>query len=126
MELQLREHLEQNSLIPIIQSGFRPGHSCTTALLHIVDEVITATDKGFCTVLVSLDFSRAFDTIHYIGLSENAIKLFSNYLRNRGQCVLLNNNKSNFINLKTGVPQGSILGPLLFTIYTSNLTNLKY
>ena len=135
MELQLREHLEQNSLIPIIQSGFRPGHSCTTALLHIVDEVITATDKGLCTILVSLDFSRAFDTInydillailHYIGLSENAIQLFSNYLRNRGQYVLLNNNKSNFMNLKTGVPQGSILGPLLFTIYTSNLVNLKY
>lgn len=135
MEIQLREHLELNSLIPIIQSGFRPGHSCTTALLHIVDEVITATDKGLCTVLVSLDFSRAFDTInydllleilHYIGLSEDAVKLFSNYLRNREQCVRLNNNESSYIKLRTGVPQGSILGPLLFTIYTSNLTNLNY
>lgn len=132
MELQLKEYLSYNDLIPSIQSGFRAGHSCTTALLHIVDDIIGATDQGLCTVLILLDFSRAFDTLNYdilhailqyIGLSEGTVKLFDSYLRNRRQKVLLENTSSEYIELKSGVPQGSILGPLLFIIYTSNLIN---
>lgn len=128
MEQQLKEWLTQNDLIPSIQSGFRPGHSCTTALLHIVDDVIGATDQGLCTVLILLDFSRAFDTLNYdildaifqyIGLSEGTVNLFDSYLRNRKQKVLLDGASSEYVTLKSGVPQGSILGPLLFTIYTS-------
>ena len=136
MELQLREYLNINNLLPIVQSGFRPGYSCTTALLNIMDDIITASDRGNCTALILLDFSRAFDTLNheillnilkYIGLSENAVEMFRNYLSNREQKVRLDNIMSEAVALKTGVPQGSILGPLLFTIYTSHLINcLKY
>lgn len=65
MEQQLRDYLTLNNLLPIVQSGFRPGYSCTTALLNIMDDIITASDKGECTALVLLDFSRAFDTLNH-------------------------------------------------------------
>lgn len=131
IEEQLRRYLIEKKVLPPIQSGFRSGYSCTTALLHVVDDVSAAIDKGHCTILVLLDFSRAFDTIshdlllsilHYIGLTEDAIKFFENYLKGRQQKVLINNNSSNYIALRSGVPQGSILGPLLFAIYTSQFT----
>lgn len=131
MENQIREYISEVSLLPLVQSGFRSGHSCTTALLHIVDDIMRATDQGLCTILVLLDFSRAFDTLNfeillsilkYIGLTDGAIKLIQNYIEDRHQKVVIQNKESNYITLKSGVPQGSILGPLLFTIYTSQLT----
>lgn len=136
MEKQLRVYLLENEVIPTFQSGFRPGYSCSTALLHVVDDIMGATDQGLYTVLVLLDFSRAFDTLnfdmlkailHYIGLEESAVRLFNNYLTNRKQKVSIENVESSYIMLKSGVPQGSILGPLLFTVYTSQFIKcLKY
>lgn len=132
MEVQLRNHLTNFDLLPPVQSGFRKGYSCATALLHVVDDIIRATDRGDCTVLVLLDFSRAFDTINYdillailqyMGLSENSINLLENYLKNRQQKVCIDGVSSCYLNLNSGVPQGSILGPLLFSIYTFNLMN---
>lgn len=136
IEQQVRVYLVNNNILPTVQSGFRPGHSCTTALLHIVDDVIEATDQGLCTVLILLDFSRAFDTVNhellkailgYLGFAEEAIRLFDSFLRNRKQKVKIDDKISSSVDLKCGVPQGSILGPLLFTLYTSHLiTNLKH
>lgn len=132
METQIREYTSELSLLPPVQSGFRSGHSCTTALLHIVDDIVRATDQGLCTILILLDFSRAFDTLNfeillsilkYIGLTDNAVKLIQHYIDNRQQKVAIQNKESNYITLKSGVPQGSILGPLLFTIYTSQLSD---
>lgn len=130
IEHQIRPYLLHNNIIPSVQSGFRSGHSCTTALLHIVDDIMGSTDRGQCTVLTLLDFSRAFDTLnydifeailHYFGFSEGAISLLDSYIRNRQQKVCIDNESSNYITLKSGVPQGSILGPLLFTLYSSQL-----
>ena len=103
MDHQMREYLTLHNLLPMTQSGFRPGYSCTTTFLHILDDIIAASDKGSCTVLVLLDFSRAFDTINhnillnilkYIGLSGRAMELIANYLNGREQNVCLDGSTS--------------------------------
>lgn len=133
---QLRDHINDYNILPENQSGFRPAHSCTTAILKITDDIHDAADKGMLTALVLLDYSKAFDTLNhelllailnFIGLDTKAINLIKSYLQMRTQKVTLNNSTSDPLPLSVGVPQGSILGPLLFTIYTSNFINhLKY
>lgn len=132
MDAQIRAYLNINQLFPHCQSGFRANYSCTTALINITDDIITANDTGLVTALVLLDFSKAFDTInhkillailYHFGFDETAISLLSNYLQGRRQCVVYKNNKSALRNLIHGVPQGSILGPLLYVIYSHNLCN---
>nr|CAI5868891.1 unnamed protein product [Callosobruchus analis] len=133
---QLMEYLDSKHILPDVQSGFRRGHSCSTALLQIVDDVLSAKDIGEYTVLVLLDFTRAFDTLNHklllsilkhIGVDKQTENFFENYLLYRKQRVVLNGNTFPFLNLRSGVPQGSVLGPLLFIIYTSQLEHcLKY
>lgn len=131
MERQLQIHLQNNHILPVNQSGYRKGHSCSTALLHIVDDVISMTDQGKITLLILLDYSKAFDTIdhnilmsilHYIGLDPSAISLMVNYFSDRYQAVRLGGSLSDFLKINSGVPQGSILGPILFSIYISNFS----
>lgn len=127
-EIQLREYLDTNNILPNIQSGFRKGYSCCTALLGITDDIFQAVDGGKCTALVLLDFSKAFDTINHsillalmksCGINDEGTKLFQSYLQGRIQRIRLRGNISDARYITRGVPQGSILGPLLFTIYTS-------
>lgn len=127
---QLNNHVENNNILPKYQSGFRAGYSCSTALLNIVDDILCAHDKNMVTAVVLLDFSKAFDTInhqllfsklHYIGLSDNAIKMFRSCFEDRFQCVEVDNSCSNLLRITHGVAQGSILGPLLYSIYTCDL-----
>lgn len=127
---QLVEHIEINNILPETQSGFRAGHSCATALLNVTDHIFKATDNGLLTVLVMLDYSKAFDTLSHellllilkhIGLNDGAVLFFNNYLNDRKQRVVLNGESSDFINITKGVPQGSVLGPILFSIYTASI-----
>jgi len=129
---QLRLHLAEFDILPEVQSGFRAGFSCSTALTNILDDVLTATDAGQVSALVMLDFSKAFDTInhdiliakfHYIGLGEVASLLLSNFLTDRSQRVVISGRFSDACGVASGVPQGSVLGPLLFSIYTSQLVD---
>lgn len=134
---QLTAYLLANKILPQKQSGFRAGHSTATALLDVIDGVLSARDAGNGTILALLDFSRAFDTINhnlllsklsYYGFSTDALNWFSSYLSGRSQKVevTLENGVKSYSQtspIKRGVPQGSILGPILFILYSADLTN---
>uniref|UniRef100_V5GR23 Putative RNA-directed DNA polymerase from transposon BS n=1 Tax=Anoplophora glabripennis TaxID=217634 RepID=V5GR23_ANOGL len=129
---QIMNHLTINNILPVEQSGFREGHSCSTALLNVTDHIFRATDSGLCSILVLLDYSKAFDTIShdilenilmFAGFDISAVQFISNYLVGGQQRVVLKNDISNYINTNCGVPQGSVLGSTLFSLYTSSFPN---
>ena len=131
---QLLAYLNANSLFPTSQSGYRPGHSTETALLNMFSDILHALDNGDVTVVTLLDLSAALYTIdhnvlcqrleHLYGISCTSLNWFSSYLSNRTQTVTINNKLSQPTLLNFGVPQGSVLGPILFILYTKTLTTL--
>lgn len=127
VNFQLKEYLETNSIIPSVQSGFRKQHGTGTALLKVMGDIANNIDKGNLSILILLDQSKAFDVVNhkliiaklkYIGLSDVSLNWFSSYLSNRQQKVKINYIESDELTLRSGVPQGSILGPILFSIFT--------
>uniref|UniRef100_A0A8C5BDZ8 Reverse transcriptase domain-containing protein n=1 Tax=Gadus morhua TaxID=8049 RepID=A0A8C5BDZ8_GADMO len=130
---QLQSHLDTNNLHEPFQSGFRPKHSTETALVKITNDLLLAADSGLLTILILLDLSAAFDTISHpllldrlagIGITGAALSWFTSYLTGRQQFVQLSNHKSGCSGVSLGVPQGSVLGPLLFTTYLLPLGTL--
>lgn len=126
---QIFDCIQQNSIIPTNQSGFRENHSTTSALLKVTDDIIRGLDNGNVTILLSLDYSKAFDTMNhkmlctkfkYYGFDETTINFIKSFLTDRRQCVVIIDNVSNDKIVLHGAPQGSILAPLLFIIYTSD------
>lgn len=136
LEHQIKVHLNNFNIIPEEQSGFRRGHSCATSLLKVTDDILTATDRGHITTLILLDYSKAFDTLvheilyaimHFAGFSSSAVAFIRSYLNLRTQQVRCGEVISDPLPVLVGVPQGSILGPLLFILYTHYIrTFLKY
>nr|CAI5860341.1 unnamed protein product [Callosobruchus analis] len=132
---QILAYLNSNSLLPLRQSGFRTGHSTTSAVCDLLDNIVYALDNRKSTALLLLDFTKAFDKINhllliskccYYGFSDNAVQFVKMYLKGRYQKVSVNQQSSTYKYIYSGVPQGSILGPLLFLVYTSDLEkNLK-
>ena len=121
---QFVNHITANKLIDQFQSAYKPGHSTETALIRVVNDMLNAIDNGNLSLLTLLDLSAAFDTIDHsillerlqtsFGIDGLLLKWVKSYLSNRHQKVKIDNNLSNVLPIVYGVPQGSVLGPLLF------------
>ena len=131
----MSHHLSANNLFNQFQSAYRPGHSTETVLLKIVNDLLLSLDDGKITLLALLDLSAAFDPIdnnfllhilqHDFGLSGTVLDWFSSDLCGRIQSVSVHSHTSVPASVSCGVPQGSVLGPILFVLYTTTLYMLS-
>ena len=131
---QFTEHISNSCYDSPYQHGYKKFHSTETMLLELHDEVLIGFDKGYCTVVVIIDLSSAFDTVDLdillhdlntsLNIHGNAFSWFQSFLKNRSQCVKVNNSFSECIESKYGVPPGSTLGPILFNVYSKGLSDV--
>ena len=138
---QTWSHLKSLGIIPEEQSAYRENHSTETTNCAIMNDMIEIIRNNQCGILVMIDLSAAFDTVDHtylledlknVGIEEDCYRWYETYLRGREVTVIISNKKSEIKKLTKGVPQGSVLGPMLFSIYTRELArileqhNVKY
>ena len=132
IHVQLYDYFCKNNLLCEQQYGFRSKHSTELATIKLVDFLVKSMDENKIPGAIYLDLSKAFDTLNFnilinklkfYGFTGTPLKLLENYLRDRHQFVAFKNINSDLKEIRTGIPQGSILGPLFFSIYINDLIN---
>ena len=128
---QLTQYMTDNDLHSVFQSAYKPNHSTETALLKVKNDILMNMNDQHVTLLVLLDLSAAFDTVHHdiliarlkndLGIEGDALSWLISYLSDRSQRISINGGTSRKFPIVYGVPQGSCLGPSLFTVYTRKL-----
>ena len=131
---KLSAYLLESDLYPRFQSAYRKNHSVETALLRVQNDILQAIDTQEGVILILLDLSAAFDTISHdillfrlkqrFGLTGNVLRWIASYLDGRSQVVVYNGQASSPLPVPHGVPQGSVLGPMLFSLYTSPICDI--
>ena len=132
--LQLIDYITINNLDEVFQSAYKQLHSTETALLRVQNDILVALDNHQSVILLLLDLSAAFDTVDHtillnrlatrFGITGSALSWFTSYLCNRYQFVSIRGERSTHRPLACGVPQGSVLGPILYLLYTSPLGDI--
>ena len=133
--IQIIEYMESNKLVHPFHHGFRANHSTATALIEMYDSWVETIERGQYAAACFLDLSAAFDVVDHsllldklrlYGFTVSSLEWMSSYLCDRSQSVYVDGFLSNVLPIESGVPQGSILGPLLYTIFTNDLPEILH